>query len=54
MLQRTCLAAALLCACQDAPSTTTNDLGLKLTSLSDNYVAGEMVTASGAVAFTVE
>ena len=55
MLNRTSLLAALvLAACQNAPTTTSNDLGLKLTSLSDTYVAGEMVTTAGSVDFTVE
>ena len=53
MLHRTCLLAAALCACQDAPSTTTNDLGLRLTALDDSHVAGQMVTATGTVDFVV-
>lgn len=48
------LLATLCAACQDANTTTTNELGLKLTTLEDGRVAGKLTTDIGSVDFLVE
>src|SRR6476620_1935060 len=45
--------AALLGACQE-PTTSTNELGLKLSTLEEGRVAGRMTTSVGSVDFVVE
>ena len=46
-------AMALLAGCQE-PTTSTNELGLKLTALDEGHVAGRMTTNVGSVDFVVE
>jgi hypothetical protein len=45
--------AALVGACQD-PNTSTNEIGLKLSTLEEGRVAGTMVTTAGSIDFVVE
>src|SRR5262245_26895840 len=45
--------AALLAGCQE-PTTSTNELGLKVTTLEEGKVAGTMTTNVGSVDFVVE
>jgi hypothetical protein len=54
MLKRSLVFAVALAACQDAATTSTNDLGLRLETLDDNTVSGTMSTTAGSVSFVVK
>jgi hypothetical protein len=54
MMYRSLVAALLLSACQESEPTTTNNLGLELTTISDVRVEGTMTTMTGSVDFVVE
>jgi hypothetical protein len=54
MLKRPLVFALFMFGCQDAVTTSSNELGLKLTTLDDKTVAGTMTTQAGSVSFLVE
>jgi hypothetical protein len=54
MLKRPLVFALFVIGCQDAVTTSRNELGLELTTLDDQTVAGTMTTQAGSVSFVVE